>query len=236
MTISASSIASRVRDILQDTAGVRWTDAELIRWFNSGQREIVMLRPDAKTANSSVQLVEGSKQSIPSGGLKFIEATRNMGADGSTEGRVIRTIPREVLDAQDPNWHTAANASGVIKHVMFDVRDPRNFYVYPPVPASPNVYIEEIYSVAPTDISALAGENMNLDDIYEGALINYILFRCYSKQSEGVTNDRLAANYYQYFIASLGVKTKVDITVSPNMNSRPMAARGTTGMNTPGVT
>ena len=46
-TITAANLLLRIRDTLQDTTGVRWLDAELLRYMNDVQREIVNLRPEA---------------------------------------------------------------------------------------------------------------------------------------------------------------------------------------------
>ena len=53
MAISGSDILSRVRDTLQDTTSVRWTDAELLRYLNDGQREVVNMKPDASALTAT---------------------------------------------------------------------------------------------------------------------------------------------------------------------------------------
>lgn len=236
MATAGSAIVARAADVLQDQSNVRWPLTEQVRWVNSGQREIVLLRPDAKYLNASVALAIGTKQTLPAGGLKLLDVIRNMGVAGATPGNVIRPIAKEVLDAQMPDWHTQANAGGIIKHFMFDVRFPLNYYVYPQVPASPVVQVEIAYSVAPTDLATQA-DNIDLPDIYEGPLLNYLLFRCYSKDAEYAGDPNRAASYYQLFLAGLGLKTKVDITVSPNNNMRAinpgLAADGSS--NVPGI-
>ena len=57
MTILASDIIVRAGDVLFDTTQVRWPETELLRWLNDAQREIVLQRPDAKSANQAVKLV-----------------------------------------------------------------------------------------------------------------------------------------------------------------------------------
>lgn len=44
----ASEVIDRARDLLgdPDTGSSRWTDADLVRWLNDGQRKLVSLRPD----------------------------------------------------------------------------------------------------------------------------------------------------------------------------------------------
>ena len=83
MAISGSDILSRVRDTLQDTTSVRWTDAELLRYLNDGQREVVNMKPDASALTTNVQLSTGTLQTIPSNGLRLIKITRNMSSAAS---------------------------------------------------------------------------------------------------------------------------------------------------------
>ena len=77
-TLQAQHILSRVRNILQDNTGVRWTDGEMFDYLSDAQREIANLRPDATAVHSNVQLATGTEQSIPTDGLRLIKVVRNM--------------------------------------------------------------------------------------------------------------------------------------------------------------
>lgn len=149
-TIYASSILERASTIIQDETGTRWPSTELLKWLNDGQREVVLLKPDAYAQNESIALVEGTKQSIPSNGLSLIDVVRNMGADGETPGRAIRLILRRILDDQLSDWHSAA-VSAEIKHFTFDDRDPKRFYVYPR--SDGTSWVEAVFSSSPVDIA-----------------------------------------------------------------------------------
>lgn len=215
MTISIASLLVRAGDLLQDVTNIRWTEDELLRWLNDGQRAIVLERPEATAVNTPVLLVAGTKQTLPALGLRLLDLPRNMGVGGATPGRAIRLVQREVLDAQIPYWHSST-ASVPVKHFMFDERNPRNYYVYPPVPVSPPAYAEAIYSTAPTDCT-LNG-NLNLDDIYGNVILDYVLYRAYSKDAEYAANAQRAVACYQVFAAALGIKDAADMNASPNKN------------------
>lgn len=217
--MKASAVLARCIDILQDTTSVRWPEPELIRYLNDAQREVVKDRPDSSAVNSPMQLVSGTKQTIPSLGMRLIEVVRNMGPDGETPGRAVRIVDREILDAQHPNWHFD-DPSNVVKHYAHDNRDPRHFYVYPPIPALAQVYLEVVYSSAPTEIVS-GTDDLSLDDIYANALIDYTLYRAYSKDSEYTGNANRATSHYQAYQQSLGLKTQVDWGITPNRNAHP---------------
>lgn len=214
-TITAQSIVDKAQIALQDVTGVRWPDAELLGWLNDGQREIVVLKPNAFVINTAIKLVAGTKQDLPSNGVQLIDIVRNMGVSGSTPGRSIRLTDQKVIDVQDPNWHQKT-ADAEARHFMYSPLDPKHFYVYPPQPAANQNYVEIVYGVIP-DNATLASV-ISLDDIYQNALLDYILFRAYSKESE-LADQSKAATHQQNYIASLTGKIKSEIGASPNTNS-----------------
>jgi hypothetical protein len=213
-TIQVNNLVARAGTIAQDQTGIRWPNTEWLDWLNDGQREIVLLKPQASVKNVSVALAaNASKQSLPSDGVLLIDVVRNLGSSGSTPGDAIRVVSREVLDAQRPSWHSDANTDGKIKHYCFDPRDPKNYYVYPKAPASAWA-VELIYSASPTD--AVIGGAISIDDIYANALLNLMLYRAYSKDAEYAANAQLAAGYYAAAMNSLGVKGQTEVSQNPN--------------------
>lgn len=224
MAITAQSVIRRVVDTLQDSTSVRWPINELVRYLNDGQREVILNRPDAMVTNATLTCVAGSKQTLPSGGAKLIEVVRNAAA-GSTK-RAVRMINREILDAQTPNWH---NLTGTIEslHFMYDPRDPRVFYVYPP--ALTTTQLDIVYSAYPADVTEPADGsdytdvtgNISLPDIYSNVLQDYILYRAYSKDSEYAGNAQRAQNHYTAFANALGVEVQATVGVAPNPVSNP---------------
>lgn len=212
-TITAQSVISKAQIILQDTTGIRWPDSELLDWLNDGQREIVLLKPNSYIKNLAVKLVAGTKQGLPADGVQLIDVVRNMGVTGVVAGRSIRITMREVLDAQLPDWHLAT-AAAAVKHYMYSLLDPKNFYVYPPQPTTNQGYVEIIYGAAPVDATLLG--TITLDDIYQNVLIDYILYRAYSKDTEYAADQNRASQHQQAYIVSLTGKAQVELGTNPN--------------------
>ena len=214
MAVTGQNIADKVELLLQDETNVRWTEAELLGWINSGQREVAIAKPNALTSNTTMQLTaSATKQTIPATGIQLMEVVRNMGADGLTPGRAITGIDRSVLDMTIPTWHSDANAAGVVKHFTFDPRDPKTFYVYPKAPATA-LYIELVISINPAQLASLAG-NIAYDDIYETVLIDYVLYRAYAKDSKHTANMQRSTNHYQAFQNALGLKSRGEMMLAP---------------------
>lgn len=210
-TLTAAVTIDKAEIILQDTTNVRWAASELLGWFNDGQREIVIARPDAYVQTVSHPLVAGTRQTIPSAGHQLVKVTRNMGANGTTPGRAVRMVPEEMLNASTPDWH-AATPAAVTLHYTFDIRQPRNFYVFPPAIAANTV--ELVYSASPPPLAAATDVQL-IDDVYANVLLDYVLYRAYSKDAESTANAARATTHRQMFESALGVKTKTDADTAP---------------------
>lgn len=224
MTIQAQSIIRRVVETLQDNTSVRWPVSELVRYLNDGQREVAMYRPDSMVTNAAVALVAGTKQALPANGSKLIEVVRN------SDGRAVRMVNREILDAQSPNWHSIPGATAIL-HFMYDPRDPKVFYVYPPA-AAEGASLDIVYSALPTDLAepadgatytAVTG-NVSIPDIYANVLQDYILYRAYSKDSEYAGNAQRAQAHYAAFVNAIGVEMKATVNFQPNPVNSPNRA------------
>ena len=230
MAVSVQSVIDRVQTTLQDTTGVRWPVVnELVLWINDAQREIALLKPDASAKNTTITLITGTKQEIPSDGNRLLRAVRNMSAaSGGTGKRSVRLVQREVLDAQTPDWHDPtvtgdAAHTAIVKHYVYDEQNPRNFYVYPGI--SGDAYLEIIYSANPSTVAQ--GDNLDIPDIYANAVMNYVLYMAYMKDADYAGNNQRAASHFQIFTTSITGKGQVDALTTPNvpgMLPRQMAA------------
>lgn len=223
MPIAAQSIVRRCVETLQDTTSIRWPVAELVRYLNDGQREIIVHRPDAMVTNLAHSLSAGSRQSLPSNGTKLIEVVRNSGGNK----RAIRLCAREILDSQVPGWHNLTGVTEIV-HFMFDPRDAKTFYVYPPAAAS-SAQVDIVYSALPndvtepnagTDYTAVSG-NISVPDIYGNVLQDYILYRAYMKDSQYAGNANRATAHYAAFANALGIEIKATVGVSPTSPGNP---------------
>lgn len=211
-TITGTQIANRARRVLQDTTpgGTRWLDAELLDWINDAQREAVNLKPSAYSEVTDRTLVAGTKQTLPTGGICLLSIVRNVG------GKAVRRVDRNILDSENPDWHTAT-ASATVEHYVFDEDAPDTFWVYPPQPGSGMGAVQIIHSKAPADLGSLAS-TITLNDMYANAILDYVLYRAYSKDTDYAGNLQRASNHMAAFGSSLGVKIQNALAYSPNEN------------------
>lgn len=206
MALTAQQLIDRAALILLDATNVRWPAAELLGWVNDGRRELAATRPDVYSTTTSHALVAGVKQTLPTGAARLIHLTRN------TDGAAVKLTQREWLDAFDPSWPRHAPAR-TIQHYMVEEATPEVFYVYPPAVAGASV--ELAYEATPVDYgagSSLTGR----EELYAGALLDYVCFRAFSKDAEYVGAAERALAHYQRFAQAVGQGAQVNLMTSPN--------------------
>lgn len=230
MSILASTIIGYARTILQDNGSTkRWSDAELLAWLNMGQDQIVALKPDVSSVITPFKLTAGkTKQNLPDGsnsykdplgvaqkkGIQLLDITRNMGTDGDTPGKSISIIDRVLLDQVSPKWHYFERAN-IIEHFVYSEKYPLIFYVCPGAHSSIQTWVELVY-VAKPDTMAATSDSIDIPDEYESILLDYILFRAYSKSSDSAVHMNKAGLYYEAFVTALGSKVKTEFALDPN--------------------
>lgn len=191
MAFTAAKVMARASTILQDAGAVRWTAPEMCDWLNEAQRAIVLAKPNAISGSVTLDLVSGTKQAVPVAYTVLSRVVRNIGAGG----KAIRTMARrEILDAQIPGWHDSDTLpfSADVQYVWQDQMSPREFYVVPGNDG--NGQVEAIVGKNATDVPQPAGaaaldpENYTtaseFEDIYQGILLDFLLFRAFSKDGE----------------------------------------------------
>lgn len=211
----ASQVLARAYDTLQDS-GVRWQEAEMLRYLNDAQAEAVGLKPSAYSETRVLQLQPGTYQQLPSDALMLMDVICNMGVTGAVPGEAVELMERGVLDSQRPDWH-AETPSASVQGYMHELRDPMAFYVYPPQP-DPAGQLRAVVSVQPPAVVS-TGQELALENRYLGALTDYVLYRAYLKDTDHSSTLQRAALHYQAFGQSLGVTLQMAKSFSPRAPS-----------------
>lgn len=214
MAFTAQNVIQTAQATLQDGAGVRWLPTELLNYLNAGVREIALQKPNATAETTTMDLVAGTKQSLPAGYHKLLSAIRN-----TANNRAILPVVKEVLDIQYPGWHDTGTlpASPTVSYVMDDMFDVSTFYVCPANDGQGN--IEVMMSRLPTPLAApndpldLSAYTMavQIADIYENCLVDYVCSRAFSKDLNIPGAAQRAQAHYQLFQQALGIKAQVEM-------------------------
>lgn len=222
-------ILTRAAEILQDRDNVRWPLTELAAWANDGVRAIVLAKPSASSQSIIVQLSAGTLQGVPSASgslrpMQLLDIPRNLssGATPRIGKRSIKKCERRWLDAHYPSWHdsTVFTQAKEVKHYVFDDQNPLEFYVFPGNDGTG--FVEAVVSVLPAPLT-YTGQGMDianysadvaLPEIYTPVLLDYVLFRAYSKDDLGANAGR-SQFHFQQFAAAVGLRTQVEAATNP---------------------
>jgi hypothetical protein len=218
-TITAGTIIDNAETVLQDTTNVRWAAAELLAWLNDGMKAATILKPSICTVTKSVQLSSGARQTLGSGSTAdaymLLQVHCNMGTAGTEPADTVTLVSRQILDTQLPSWR-ATDTETDVECYMFDPQTPLQFYVYPPNDGTG--YVEMTYSAIPTACASTAS-TISINDVYAPALLDYILFRAYSKDAEYGANAQRAVAHFKAFHDTLSTSQEVQLTHNQNVEN-----------------
>jgi len=218
MTVLASEIIDRVRLLLVDTDDTqRWSDAELLQHLSDGQRTVAAIVPEECSQIVAMQMDEGTRQSLPDDGVSLLNVYRNMGTTGTTPGRAIRLVRREMLDDQNPMWHAEAKTTAIYNYI-YDPGDADSFFVYPP--SNGLGYIEINYCYVPPEIDATT-DAIALSDIYLTALTDFVMYKALQKDSDFAAGMQRAQMHIQAFMLFVQGQDAGAADTSPNTQLQP---------------
>ncbi len=220
-SVKVVDLISRAHTLLLDATAVRWPALELQGWLNDGYKEIVAIRPDVNAQTTTFSCSAGYKQNIDSVSTRVyrvLDVRANVAA--SSNKRALRLVTRASLDAMRPSWYNET-ASVSLEKFIFDPRLPKDFLVYPP--AAVGAQVELVYAEVPQPHTLTEAQLMNpattevirIDDVYANPLLDYMMYRAYSKDSEQQGNAQRAVAYYQAMMSGLGVKAQSDASAQP---------------------
>lgn len=214
MAYTAIEVAEQLGEQLNDTDFETWGKEDVIfPKINEAQLLIGLLRPDALSTIANVTLAASLLQSAPTGSLRILDITRNLGVGGATPGKPIRKIDRRVINETIPSWTTATTATR-IEHFILDPEHPKRFSVYP-TPSIATLQVEMIHSAAPTKIDK-DGDALSVGDDFLPALLEWVLYRVLSNPAAGA-DAQMAITHRNNLFNMLGVKWQSDQAIAQMM-------------------
>ncbi len=204
-----SLIDNQIRPLLGAGSESRWPDAELIEWLVGGYQEIGLVRPDAYSKTMEMLCAAGTKQSVPAGASRLLSVVRN-----APNGSPIIAIERNVIDDLVPDWHSQ-KLGDEAENYIFDPLVPTEFYLYPPMKADSKVEVACSLDVPGhhETVATAKSEVIHLPDSYSNTLVDFVLYRAFSKHGDAASQQR-AVRHYMALNNALGRKTTVDMAVA----------------------
>ncbi|CAE6958680.1 DUF6682 family protein [Paraburkholderia domus] len=217
MTTVASlvdEVSLLLNDAEADYPNIRWTRGELVEYANDAAGQIAMLRPDLFEQTDTVTLKPGDRQTLPDNAL-FYRVDGTLDSKGQLQGRpyaadaVAARVSRLWFDAIACRDSCAARSKPyVINSWVFDPNDPSSFYVDPPVPASPPVRVVVTLSRPPQRANEDA--DLSADTRFHNAIIEFMLYRAFSKDEDSQTSLARSDRHKQHFYEMLGLAQRAD--------------------------
>ena len=210
--IEVGVIIRRAGELLNDADHIRWTIDELIDWINEAVIAIINANPAAGERDAILTLNQGARQELDGSVCQLMTITCNVDADGNA-GRAITRAGFSLMNLSAPEWQTTKPAAKV-RQYLYEDRAPSVFYVYPPALAGTQVRAS--LAEIPDDVTT-EGDNVPLKIEYADAVLNYVCYRCLSKDSEA-SNGAIATAFYGAFQQAMGNESSGAEATSPNRN------------------
>lgn len=206
MATTVRSVLNRTAALLNDEEHVRWEESELLEWLNDGQRYVARgPATDAYVLRDTVTAVAGTVQSLPADGIRLVDVVKNVSGGGAIHQSDYATV-----DALSSTWRGAA--AGAAEVYFYDERNPKQFEVYPP--QTPGALIQIVYNARPDD--AAIGGTISISDTYADSLVDYIVYRALSKDTEDSSAELSRATaFYRAFLIGIGYKETADGMIEP---------------------
>lgn len=224
----------KVKDIL-DRVTTRYNDADYTRvsqsmylsFLDDAINQLILARPDSHVKTAVVQLVPGTRQSLPADGFNLIAIYRNMTGNGNgtfSEGAPILQVEREQLDMFS-DWHNLDPVTEVEQYA-YDMTAPKTIWVSEPIHPTTPVYVEMDYSHGAEKYADMLDAfeeildmTLPVDDVFLAPIVNYVLYLLFSTDTGSTGDAVLAQRYEQSFYQSLGIEYQATLLVLPKVKN-----------------
>lgn len=195
-TFTPQDVITEVRRLVQDTrqATLRYSDEHMLGVVNQVLRRIALLRPDLCAHITTVTLVEGPLQTCPADSIRIIDVIRSAGSAST-----VNEVSRDTLELMFDTWQS--DGESPVQNWMRHVRNPNQYFVYPPSPAGQQLMIE--YAKSPRNYAL--GEVIDIiPDAYFPSVVDGAVWLIESVDNEHVNSGR-AKMFQDAFVQGLGV-------------------------------
>jgi len=210
-TFTTQDVITEVRAACQDElAPYRYDDAHILRAVNHCLKRIALLRPDLFAVSTTYTCILGVRQPLPADCIRVIDILQVV------SGVNVNEVNRQTLDLALSTWQIGVTGSA--QDWMRDVRNPYQFFLYPPSPAGQQLVLD--YAQAPP-VYTLGQTVATISDAYFPALVDCVVWWIESYDNESVANKR-AEMFQQSFQQLLGFTAQVKpVTDTPEGGLKP---------------
>lgn len=213
-TTTLKTVIDRCKTTLQEVTsdGTRWSNNELVDWAGEFYQFASSMNPGEFSDMREFQCVAGTKQDAPGDMVQVLDIIRNL--EGSKAPIIAST--KNVLDSTRRGWHgeVPTNSQEVF---ILDERYPRQFYVWPPASAGSLIEIAGVVIPEKHSLADYSGgvAVIKCSDRLVPPMVDYVLFRAYSKDADFAGNANRANVHYTTCVNALQLGRNSRYEVSP---------------------
>lgn len=207
-----SDVITRVRDILNDESGSRWSDARIIRELNAAQRDFCSKTNILRTAESLIVHSGQSIYTLPSDVRVISRVLYN--------DSLLQFMPYNKMDGEVSQWEFS---TGTPKYVIFDKLN-RQLLRISPIPAFEEAEEDlsnylTVYYLKHPDPAVATTDILELEDMYLESLVLFItgsLLRAdMDTQNRVVGNEQL--QLYAIAVREAYIEASKEFTTNANV-------------------
>lgn len=210
MALTQTDIFVDVETLLSDPDNVRWPLPVLNTHLNSSLIYIAINKPSALATRVYLALVAGARQTLPETMVAMVRVDRNVGASpGYVPGAAVTAVDRLTLDTTMPGWAdpAIAPADPLVKHVVIEEEEPRDYFVYPPNDG--NGLIEALVTPFPAPLADDAPDwdtPIPIPDVYKNVLTHLVCHYAYVQDLAQPGAAEKASYHLNTARSSMGLK------------------------------
>ncbi|AWK83560.1 DUF6682 family protein [Photobacterium damselae] len=179
-----NDIIARVARELIDSAMIRWRREDLVAYLGEAFNAIVVRRPSLSSKTVTLDVTD-SPVSIPEDGFALLSVE-------SVDDIAVQYVLIEKLDQLNPYWRKEKGAPSCwTKREGED----RRFWLYP----QPNESVRVSICYAQAPIVTPDTDFIDIPPIFLGALIDFMMYRAYSRDSENPMEATKSQLHFQSF-------------------------------------
>lgn len=206
----ASVLVDEAAGILNDMEPgyehTRWPVPSMLNYLSEGISAVAQGKPSIFVIVATLSLGPGSTQTLPEQYSRLLDIHFNYNADGSEGPNVLPGVYNLQQAFQKPECRSDA----LIEVYSAYPGSERYFWVNPPVPRglSYTPQVEALVMLAPQPVTSM---NQPLfipgssPQLYQGALVDWILYRAYGEDQESATSWERSQGHLRAFQQYLGV-------------------------------
>jgi hypothetical protein len=185
---TAQELMDRVRKTLDDEIGVEadrlWTEIELLEYANDAEREACIrmriLVDSTTAATSEVTVVSGTHTYALSSKVVSVDRAKMQ----ATADPALHPITKKILDITDPAWEVTSEVPR--NYIIEDIDTVKSMRLYP----NPNANGVLGLTVVRLPLAIMAaGDVPEIPEPLHLDLMNWMLYRAYTKQDTKVAQD-----------------------------------------------